>query len=287
MPHLDDGTIHELLDGEISSTDLAPITAHLAECAACRARLEQAQTVLAEADELIELLDQEPLVTHGTTTHHTSATKYRWMRPVAWAASLVIAAGAGYAARDSVRLLPPSGAATADRPIAATTVLPSPPLDAAPARAAVTSRRSAPQDKPAAKAAPPAAPERSLATRESESAVGESRARAESAAPAAASLSAPASKSLADAAPPRADSISLAGAMQLLGGHLRLLDGVVPRRLEVIGPEVRVIYPLQRGELVLAQRLLDGQISWRLLAPTGFPADSLERHATFRSGCAL
>ena len=50
--HLDDGTIHELLDGEIPSAQLPPLQAHLAACAECRARLDSARELVDFSDEL-------------------------------------------------------------------------------------------------------------------------------------------------------------------------------------------------------------------------------------------
>ncbi|MBA3575775.1 MAG: hypothetical protein H0W37_12645 [Pseudonocardiales bacterium] len=71
------------------------------------------------------------------------------------------------------------------------------------------------------------------------------------------------------------DTISFQDAVRLLGGRLRLIEGLVPVRLEARGREVRVIYPLAQGELVLAQAVVDGVPIVRLTAPEGFPADSL------------
>ncbi|HEV8150223.1 MAG TPA: hypothetical protein VGP61_08580, partial [Gemmatimonadales bacterium] len=74
-----------------------------------------------------------------------------------------------------------------------------------------------------------------------------------------------------------AEPITLPDAVRRLGGSLRLIDGMVPLRLEAQGPDVRVVYPAAQGELVLSQQLIDGRIVVRLLAPPGFPADSLAR----------
>lgn len=71
------------------------------------------------------------------------------------------------------------------------------------------------------------------------------------------------------------DTISLPDAVRLLGGSLRLIEGLVPLRLEAVGSEVRVIYPLAMGTLELTQRLVGAEVRWNLVAPTGFPADSL------------
>ncbi|MEO5800498.1 MAG: zf-HC2 domain-containing protein [Gemmatimonadales bacterium] len=303
MPHLDEGMIHELLDGEIPSSQLPPLTAHLASCAECRHRLEQAQTLMAEADALVEILDLPTTPAVSTVTTAPEQRPRRWLAPVAWAASLAIAAGAGYAARGNLVLVSPPPVAVEAPQRAADSVAPTRPSAAAPQVL----------NQPVAKAAaPPSGGKMALAETAKPSA--ELRERIEAAPPAA--LPAPAlagaavgalrdavsgnamrradesralsprnamtSKQLvdgsfADGIPIPIDTIQLADAMRLLAGHIRLIDGAVPKRLEAQGSDVRVIYPLATGELVLLQRLMGGTITWKLIAPSGFPADSLTR----------
>jgi anti-sigma factor RsiW len=57
MSHLDPGLLHELLDGEIPSSELAPIQAHLASCEECRARLENARQLQLDADGLVAAIE--------------------------------------------------------------------------------------------------------------------------------------------------------------------------------------------------------------------------------------
>jgi hypothetical protein len=73
------------------------------------------------------------------------------------------------------------------------------------------------------------------------------------------------------------DTIALPEAMRRLGGTIRLVDGLVPLRLEAQGQQVRVIYPTSAGELVLQQQLVDGRVVFSLIAPRGFPPDSVAR----------
>ena len=74
-----------------------------------------------------------------------------------------------------------------------------------------------------------------------------------------------------------AQPASLPEAMRVLGGSLRLIDGMIPERLEILGNAVRVVYRTGLGELLLSQELQDGTVRFTLIAPRGFPADSLER----------
>jgi hypothetical protein len=71
--------------------------------------------------------------------------------------------------------------------------------------------------------------------------------------------------------------ITLSDAIGRLGGTLRLIDGLVPIRLEFREPYVRVVYPAAQGELVLQQQLIDGRVVYQLIPPRGFPADSVAR----------
>lgn len=65
-------------------------------------------------------------------------------------------------------------------------------------------------------------------------------------------------------------------AVRLLGGQIRLIEGLNPSRLEAIGSAVRVIYALPGGELVLEQRRDADSIAIVLTAPW-LSADSLGR----------
>lgn len=53
MSHLDEGTLHALLDGELETTEVAEIQAHLGSCSACGLRLREVEEFHGEADRLI------------------------------------------------------------------------------------------------------------------------------------------------------------------------------------------------------------------------------------------
>lgn len=103
MQHPDDGLIEEYLDGELASPERAELEAHLDGCAACRERVEASRRFLAEASQLIEDLG-EPVPAIPLGGEFPSPAPARPARParppyrqLAWAATLVIAAGVGYA----------------------------------------------------------------------------------------------------------------------------------------------------------------------------------------------
>jgi hypothetical protein len=53
MPHLDEGTLHALLDGELELAEVKEIQNHLGSCAACGSRLHDVKQFLSEADRLV------------------------------------------------------------------------------------------------------------------------------------------------------------------------------------------------------------------------------------------
>lgn len=308
MPHLDEGTLHALLDGEIPSAELAPIQAHLGGCAECRARLAEEQDLLAESDRLIEVLELPEAAPAVVPVR--KAPRRVWPTRLAWAATVVLAAGLGYSARGGP--LEPAPAPSRDsgvefraaEPVAAPPAAPpatepvgqsrdqalAPKLGAAPApptdarRGKAAAANVAPAEEKAelraaadTSAAPPSAtgvqpPPRPSAPASDLARVGALRqegTRLREVAPAGA---------LADrAAFAAAQPATLPEAMRVLGGSLRLIDGMIPERLETLGNTVRVVYRTGFGELLLAQELQDGTVRFNLIAPRGFPADSLER----------
>jgi anti-sigma factor RsiW len=57
MPHLDEGTLHALLDGELELDEVKEIQTHLGTCSACGSRLQDVKQFLAEADSLVGALE--------------------------------------------------------------------------------------------------------------------------------------------------------------------------------------------------------------------------------------
>lgn len=56
MPHVDDGQLNALLDGELAPADAREVEAHLASCPLCGKRLEEAKQFLAESASLLDVL---------------------------------------------------------------------------------------------------------------------------------------------------------------------------------------------------------------------------------------
>src|SRR5262245_42706411 len=53
MSHLDEGTLHALLDGELDLHEVREIQAHLGSCTACDSRFQAAKDVYGESDRLV------------------------------------------------------------------------------------------------------------------------------------------------------------------------------------------------------------------------------------------
>ena len=95
MPHLDEGHIHAMLDGELTAADREAAEQHLRACADCQQLLAEARTLFAEADRLVETL-VPPAASQPArkpSTVRSWRKNYQWL---AWAATVVIAVGLGY-----------------------------------------------------------------------------------------------------------------------------------------------------------------------------------------------
>src|SRR3712207_4197484 len=57
MSHLDEGTLHALLDGELDAKEVREIQAHLGSCSACGTRLQSVKEIAAESDRLVGVIE--------------------------------------------------------------------------------------------------------------------------------------------------------------------------------------------------------------------------------------
>ncbi len=103
MPHLDEGHIHALLDGELTAAEREVAEEHLRACAECQQLVTEARSLFAEADRLVEALT--PPATRGQAARQPTGSgsrpkNYQWL---AWAATVVIAVGLGYSGSELLR----------------------------------------------------------------------------------------------------------------------------------------------------------------------------------------
>lgn len=117
MSHMDDGTLHTWLDGELDPGEEGRLREHLAACAECRGRLDAARVTRTRAHEILRYADpahiEQPdfaLVAArrgGAAGGAAVARQDRAsrVRPLLlpWAASLVLAVGAGWFAQELLR----------------------------------------------------------------------------------------------------------------------------------------------------------------------------------------
>lgn len=149
MSHVDEGTLHSYLDGELPASERASVEAHLAQCAACgvtlgeaRALLERASTLLGSARPV-----ERPAPPFEQLRRVPKRSPWRVRTSFAWAASIMVALGLGYFLRDPGRSAAPTSALfVQERPAAAEDRVAAAP---APAAAAERQERRAAPPRPA------------------------------------------------------------------------------------------------------------------------------------------
>jgi hypothetical protein len=109
MSHVDEGELTAYADGAWAphEPDAQRIAQHLAECANCRNRLAQAQSLSARASEILAVAAPAQLITPPFESLVTEAKPRRqWTAPpLAWAATVILALGLGWFGRGAI----PSG----------------------------------------------------------------------------------------------------------------------------------------------------------------------------------
>jgi hypothetical protein len=335
MQHLDEGVLNALVDGEVPSSELESIQAHLDACSECRARLNETRAFADESEGLVELIEVPPRSKPSAPVIASPGWGGGRFRNLAWAATVVAALGIGYITGNRP-FTAPQDVAFRQTPVIGGTVGDQPVIDNLQPAASAEEDRATP-DRSAETGVgerfadadprnPPAAPgDPAMTPRQDTGRVGPAEARANEAEQAPptpevttgdareetrrerdvgrvaadlAKVAAPSAtvplKSLAsgqiralvaadEIQPQAADrrsaltfaSVTLKEASTLLGGSLRLIDGLIPDRLEASASTVRVIYPMMSGELVLEQRRDADSVVVSLTGPSGLSPDSL------------
>lgn len=99
MSHVDEGTLHAYLDGELTPIERAELERHLSVCAVCRGALSEARTFMSESDGMIRALDV--VLPGGAVAIPAPRRPLVHFSTLAWAASLILAVGLGYSLRNA------------------------------------------------------------------------------------------------------------------------------------------------------------------------------------------
>src|SRR3954470_17132651 len=132
--HVDEGTIHAWLDGELDEAQAARIQAHIGRCGACAAHVAEARGLIAGATRVIGMLDDTPapmIRPAVTPTAGTDLSAWRLLRVTparaSIAAMLVVAVGIALTRGQLSREVPtPERVQNAVAPMAASPMAQSP-----------------------------------------------------------------------------------------------------------------------------------------------------------------
>ncbi len=100
MSHVDEGTLHAYLDGELSPPERAALEIHIAQCAPCSARLAEERSLIERASAVLGAA--RPSERPAPPLNELASPRRRGRRilgarlPFAWAATVVLALGIGY-----------------------------------------------------------------------------------------------------------------------------------------------------------------------------------------------
>jgi len=83
MPHVDEGTLHAYLDGQLTPADVREVERHVKACAACAARLDEERALIARATAILE----QAAPPRAKPRHVRRSLRL----PLAWAATVTIA----------------------------------------------------------------------------------------------------------------------------------------------------------------------------------------------------
>ena len=100
MSHVDEGTLHAYLDGELSPPERAALEVHIAECTSCGARLAEERSLIERASAVLG--GARPSERPAPPLSELASPRRRGRRilgarlPFAWAATVALALGIGY-----------------------------------------------------------------------------------------------------------------------------------------------------------------------------------------------
>jgi hypothetical protein len=98
MSHVDEGMLHAYLDGELAAAERSALEAHVAQCEACRARVNEERALVERASTLLRAVRplEHPVPPFEQIRRAPKRSPWRVRTSFAWAASIVLAVGLGY-----------------------------------------------------------------------------------------------------------------------------------------------------------------------------------------------
>lgn len=107
MSHVDEGTLHAYLDGELPPAERAGLEAHLEQCMACQAVLTEERALLERASALLgSTRPTERPAPPFQEVRRAPRRPWYARTAFAWAASVILALGVGYYLSDAARPQP-------------------------------------------------------------------------------------------------------------------------------------------------------------------------------------
>ena len=102
MSHVDEGTLHAYIDGELPPNERTALEGHLAQCATCGATLAEERALLERASALLGSAPpvERPAPPFEQIRRAIKRSPWRVRTSFAWAASIMLALGLGYYLRD-------------------------------------------------------------------------------------------------------------------------------------------------------------------------------------------
>ncbi len=105
MLHLDEGTVHAWLDGELPPDDAESAARHVATCAECQTLVAEARGLMAGASRIVSALDAGPAGVIPPAQRGPSPSRRTWRRfaltpmRMSIAATIIVAVGVTFTAR--------------------------------------------------------------------------------------------------------------------------------------------------------------------------------------------
>ena len=102
MSHVDEGMLHAYLDGELPAGERSALEAHVAQCEACRARVNEERALVERASTLLSAVRplERPAPPFEEIRRQPKRSPRRVRTSFAWAASIALALGLGYYLHD-------------------------------------------------------------------------------------------------------------------------------------------------------------------------------------------